>query len=117
MGHCEIDMVIHVGSLLSGDQAGYAYLKDDMAAVVNVCHQAGALCKVIIEAALLTDEEKVVACLLAVEAGADFCKTSTGFGPGGATTHDVALMRLAVGPRWASRPREASGTIRQPWPW
>ena len=108
-GAREIDMVIHVGSLLSGDQARYAYVKDDVATVVDVCHQAGALCKVIIEAALLTDEEKVVACLLAVEAGADFCKTSTGFGPGGATTHDVALMRLAVGPQVGIK---AAGGIR-----
>ncbi len=108
-GAREIDMVIHVGSLLSGDPAGYAYVRDDVASVVAVCHQAGALCKVIIEAALLTDEEKVVACLLAVEAGADYCKTSTGFGPGGATTRDVALMRLAVGSRAGIK---AAGGIR-----
>jgi deoxyribose-phosphate aldolase len=97
-GAREIDMVIHVGALKSASVSGYARVREDVAAVVALCHPAGAICKVIIEAALLTDEEKVVACLLAVDAGADFCKTSTGFGPGGATPEDVALMRLTVGP-------------------
>jgi len=66
--------------------------------VVTVSHNADALVKVIIETALLDDNEKVVACLLAKEAGADFVKTSTGFSSGGATVHDVALMRRTVGP-------------------
>ena len=66
--------------------------------MVQVAHAANALVKVIIETALLTDEEKVIACLLAKEAGADFVKTSTGFSGGGATVHDIALMRRAVGP-------------------
>jgi len=66
--------------------------------VVAVAHDADALVKVIIEAALLNDDEKIVACLLAKEAGADFVKTSTGFSSGGATVHDVALMRRTVGP-------------------
>lgn len=91
----EIDMVINVGALKSGD---YALVKRDIKGVVNVCHGKGAICKVIIEAALLTEEEKVKACTLAKEAGADFVKTSTGFGPGGATVEDVALMRQVVGP-------------------
>ncbi|MBI5166795.1 MAG: deoxyribose-phosphate aldolase [candidate division NC10 bacterium] len=91
----EIDMVINVGALKSGD---YALVKRDIEGVVNVCHGKGAICKVIIEAALLTEEEKVKACTLAKEAGADFVKTSTGFGPGGATVEDVALMRQVVGP-------------------
>ena len=68
------------------------------AGVVEIGHAAGALVKVIIETALLTDEEKVIACLLAKEAGADFVKTSTGFSGGGATVHDIELMRKTVGP-------------------
>ncbi|MGI5915608.1 MAG: deoxyribose-phosphate aldolase [Anaerolineae bacterium] len=94
LGAAEIDMVIHAGALKAG---GYALVRDDIAAVAAACRDGGALLKVIIEAALLTDEEKVIACLLAVEAGADFVKTSTGFGPGGATAADVALMRFTVG--------------------
>jgi deoxyribose-phosphate aldolase len=94
-GAGEIDMVIDIGALRSGD---HALVERDIAGVVEVCRAAGAHCKVIIEAAMLTDEEKVVASLLAKRAGADFVKTSTGFGPGGATVYDVALMRRAVGP-------------------
>ncbi len=94
-GASEVDMVINVG-WLKGQE--YAAVRDDIAAVVRVAHSHGALCKVIIEAALLTDAEKVAACLLAVDANADFVKTSTGFGPGGATVADVALMRAVVGP-------------------
>ena len=94
-GAREVDMVIDVGALKAGD---YARTRDDVAAVAEAAHVLGAHLKTIIEAALLTDEEKVIACLLAVEAGADFVKTSTGFGPGGATAEDVALMRATVGP-------------------
>ncbi len=94
-GASEIDMVIAVGALKAGD---YATVRDDIAAVAAACRQGGALLKVIIETAYLTDLEKAIACLLIVEAGADFAKTSTGFGPGGATEHDVRLMRAAVGP-------------------
>ena len=94
-GATEIDMVINIGALKAGDNELVAR---DICAVVTVAHQANALVKVIIETALLTDEEKTVACLLAKEAGADFVKTSTGFSSGGATAHDVALMRRAVGP-------------------
>jgi deoxyribose-phosphate aldolase len=89
-------MVINVGALKSKD---YALVERDIATVARTCHAGGALLKVIIEAALLTDEEKVIACQLAKAAGADYVKTSTGFGPGGATVHDVALMREAVGPK------------------
>jgi deoxyribose-phosphate aldolase len=92
-GAKEIDMVINVGALKSGDDD--LVLRDIMA-VTEACRDGSALSKVIIEAALLTDEEKVRACLLAREAKADFVKTSTGFGPGGATAHDVALMKEAV---------------------
>jgi deoxyribose-phosphate aldolase len=81
----------------------------DIASVARVCHADHALLKVIIEAALLTDEEKVIACQLAKVAGADFVKTSTGFGPGGATPEDVALMRRVVGPTIGVK---AAGGIR-----
>jgi deoxyribose-phosphate aldolase len=94
-GANEVDMVINVGALKSGD---LGVVERDIAAVVSVCRDCGVLSKVIIEAALLTDEEKVTACTLAKAAGANYVKTSTGFGPGGATVADVALMRRVVGP-------------------
>ena len=94
-GATEIDMVINIGALKAGETELVAR---DIRGVVQVAHAANALVKVIIETALLTDEEKVIACLLAKEAGADFVKTSTGFSGGGATVHDIALMRRAVGP-------------------
>lgn len=94
-GATEIDMVINIGALKAGDNQIVA---SDIRAVVETSHKAGALTKVIIETALLTDEEKVVACLLAKEAGADYVKTSTGFSGGGATVHDIELMRRTVGP-------------------
>jgi deoxyribose-phosphate aldolase len=93
-GAREVDMVINVGALKSGD---LRCVERDIEAVTSPCRDAGATSKVIIEAALLTDEEKVTACTLAKAAGADFVKTSTGFGPGGATVADVALMRRVVG--------------------
>ncbi|MBI5879871.1 MAG: deoxyribose-phosphate aldolase [Chloroflexi bacterium] len=93
-GADEIDMVINIGALKSGD---LDVVERDVHAVVEVAHALGAIVKVIIEAALLTDDEKVQACVLSKAAGADFVKTSTGFGPGGATAHDVALMRKTVG--------------------
>jgi len=105
-GATEIDMVINIGALKSGD---YELVKRDIATVVRTCHNNRAICKVIIEAALLTDEEKVKACELAKAAGADYVKTSTGFGPGGATVEDVALMRRVVGPRMGIK---AAGGIR-----
>jgi len=92
-GATEIDMVINVGALKSGrDELVYR----DIRAVVEACMDGGALCKVILETALLTDDEKTRACLAARRARADFVKTSTGFGPGGATAEDVALMSRAV---------------------
>ena len=94
-GATEVDMVIHVWALKDGHRD---LVEGDIAAVARACHANGAILKVIIEAALLTDEEKTIACQLAQEAGADFVKTSTGFGPGGATVEDVALMRSVVGP-------------------
>lgn len=95
-GASEIDMVINVGALKSRD---YELVEGDIAAIARACHAGNAILKVIIENALLTDEEKVVACQLAKVAGADFVKTSTGFGPGGATVEDVRLMRKVVGPK------------------
>lgn len=94
-GATEVDMVINVGALKSKD---YALVERDIASVARTCQAGGAILKVIIEAALLSDEEKVVACQLAKAAGSDYVKTSTGFGPGGATVQDVALMRRSVGP-------------------
>jgi len=93
-GAREVDMVINIGALKSGDDC---LVEDDIRAVVEAAHQDHILCKVIIETALLTDEEKVRACLAAKNAGADFVKTSTGFAKGGATANDVALMRHTVG--------------------
>jgi deoxyribose-phosphate aldolase len=93
-GASEIDMVINVGALKSGD---LRLVEQDIEAVTVPCRQAGVVSKVIIEAALLSDEEKVTASTLTKAAGADFVKTSTGFGPGGATIADVMLMRRVVG--------------------
>ncbi len=105
-GAREIDMVLPIGLLKAGE---IDTVRADLQAVVTVCHAAGALCKVILETALLTAEEKVLAARLAVEAGADFVKTSTGFGPGGATVDDVALLRRVVGPSIGVK---AAGGIR-----
>jgi len=93
-GASEIDMVLNVGALKSGD---LRLVERDIEAVTSPCRECAVLSKVIIEAALLTNEEKVTACTIAKAAGADYVKTSTGFGPGGATAADVALMRRVVG--------------------
>jgi deoxyribose-phosphate aldolase len=105
-GAQEIDMVINVGALRSGD---FEAVKLDIQGVVNVSHEAGAIVKVILETALLDDNQKAVACTLAKMAGGDFVKTSTGFGPSGASVQDVALMRQVVG---AEMGVKASGGIR-----
>jgi deoxyribose-phosphate aldolase len=105
-GAREVDMVINIGALKSNDPRT---VERDIEAVTGPCRAAGAVSKVIIEAAFLTDEEKVVACTLAKAAGADFVKTSTGFGPGGATVADVALMRRVVG---AEMGVKASGGVK-----
>lgn len=105
-GAQEIDMVVNVGALRGGETG---IVEADIRAVVDACHDQGAILKVIIETALLNDEEKVLACNLAVAAGADFVKTSTGFSRSGATTDDVALMRRTVGPSVGVK---ASGGIR-----
>ena len=105
-GAREIDMVINIGALKSGD---LRLAERDIEAVAAPCREAGALSKVIIEAALLSDEEKITACTLAKAAGADYVKTSTGFGPGGATAADVALMRRVVGEEMGVK---AAGGVR-----
>ena len=104
MGAEELDMVIHVGAAKAGD---WALVQRDIEGVVKAA--AGRTVKVIIETCLLTDEEKVKACEAAKAAGAHFVKTSTGFSTGGATTHDIALMRKTVGPEMGVK---ASGGIR-----
>jgi deoxyribose-phosphate aldolase len=105
-GAREVDMVINVGALKSGDDCLVEY---DIRAVVEVAHEYDVTCKVIIETALLTDEEKVRACQAAKNAGADFVKTSTGFAKGGATVADIALMRRTVGPQLGVK---ASGGVK-----
>ncbi len=105
-GATEIDMVLNVGALKAGD---LTLATQDIHEVVQVGHNAGSIVKVIIETSLLNDEEKVTACLLAKEAGADFVKTSTGFSGGGATVDDVNLMRRVVGPEMGVK---ASGGVR-----
>jgi deoxyribose-phosphate aldolase len=105
-GAREVDMVINVGMLKSGE---YKYVEEDILSVVSAAHSFGVLTKVIIETGLLTDEEKVKACMLAKHAGADFVKTSTGFVKGGATVGDIALMRKVVGPELGVK---ASGGVR-----
>ena len=105
-GAREIDMVINIGALKSGD---LRTVEHDIEAVAAACRECGALSKVIIEAALLSTDEKITACTLAKAAGADYVKTSTGFGPGGATAADVALMRRVVG---AEMGVKAAGGVR-----
>ncbi len=105
-GAQEVDMVINIGALKAGLNELVA---KDIRSVVEAAHKGGAIVKVIIEVALLSDEEKVIASLLSKEAGADFVKTSTGFASGGATVYDVELMRRAVGPQMGVK---AAGGVR-----
>lgn len=105
-GATEVDMVINVGRLKSKE---YEYVEHDIFAVVSTAKRYGVLTKVILETGLLTDEEKVVACVIAKRAGADFVKTSTGFSKGGATAGDIALMRYVVGSAMGVK---ASGGVR-----
>lgn len=105
-GARELDLVINVGALKSGDRELVAR---ELAAFAGLCRSAGALSKVILETALLSDAEKVECCELARAAGADFVKTSTGFAKSGASVHDVALLRRAVGPAMGVK---ASGGVR-----
>lgn len=105
-GAREVDMVMNVGALKSGDDC---LVEHDISSVVQAAHEYSVICKVIIETALLTDEEKVRACVAARNAGADFVKTSTGFSKGGATVADVALMRSTVGSQLGVK---ASGGVK-----
>jgi deoxyribose-phosphate aldolase len=93
-GAAEIDMVINIGALKS---EAYGLVMNEVLAVTGTAHNQGALVKIILETALLTHKEKIIACLISQTAGADFVKTSTGFGTGGATIEDVELMRRVVG--------------------
>ncbi|WP_378951627.1 deoxyribose-phosphate aldolase [Pelosinus sp. sgz500959] len=104
-GATEVDMVIAIGRLKAGEDAA---VEDDIRKVVDVAY-GKALVKVIIETCLLTDEEKIRACMLALRAGADFVKTSTGFSTGGATKEDISLMRKTVGDQMGVK---ASGGIK-----
>lgn len=105
-GAQEIDMVINIGALKSAD---YTLVAHDINEIANACHEGDAILKVIIETCLLTEEEKVIACLLAKQAGADYVKTSTGFSTTGATPEDIALMRRVVGPELGVK---AAGGVR-----
>lgn len=105
-GAAELDMVQNIGALRSGQLEA---VRDEIAAVAQLAHSRKAIVKVIIETCLLTDEEKIIACRIAVEAGADFVKTSTGFAASGAAVEDVRLMRQTVGNAAGVK---ASGGIR-----
>jgi deoxyribose-phosphate aldolase len=105
-GATEIDMVINIGALKARD---LDLVAKDIRGVVQVAHSRGPIVKVILETVLLTDEEKTIGCLISKEAGADFVKTSTGFAGGGATVHDIELMRRVVGPDMGVK---ASGGVR-----
>lgn len=105
-GANEVDMVINVGLLKGGERDA---VQRDIATLAAACHAGGAILKVILETCLLTDDEKRIACELSRSAGADFVKTSTGFGAAGATESDIALMRTAVGSEMGVK---ASGGIR-----
>jgi deoxyribose-phosphate aldolase len=105
-GASEIDMVINIGALKS---EAYGLIMNEVQSVTATAHNQGALVKVILENSLLTRREKIIACLISQVAGADFVKTSTGFGTGGATVEDVELMRRVVGPEMGVK---AAGGIR-----
>jgi deoxyribose-phosphate aldolase len=102
----EVDMVMNVGAMRSGDREA---VENDIRGVAEVCHEGGAILKVILENAYLSQQEKVEACRIVQKAGADYVKTSTGFGPSGATVEDVRLMRQTVGPEMGVK---AAGGIR-----
>lgn len=105
-GAQELDMVINIGALRSG---GLEVVRSDIQGVADIAHNSGCILKVILENAYLSNEQKVMACRIAIEAGADYVKTSTGFGPSGAAEDDVRLMRQTVGPSVGVK---AAGGIR-----
>jgi len=102
----EIDVVLNIGRLISGD---LEYVEQDIQAVVDACHEGGVKCKVILENAYLTDEQKVTACKICEKCGADFTKTSTGYAPSGSTIHDLKLMRANTKPEMQVK---AAGGVR-----
>ena len=106
-GCVEVDVVLNIGRLLSGD---YDYVEKDLKAVVDAAHERGALVKVIFENAYLTDEQKIKACEICAKVGADYTKTSTGYAPGGATIHDLKLMRAHTP---ATMKLKAAGGVRK----
>lgn len=106
MGVTEVDMVLNVGRLKDQD---YRIVHEDVAVVADAAHENNALLKVIIETGLLSHDEKIAACVICKEAGADFVKTATGFNGGGATAADIALMRTVVGSEMGVK---ASGGVR-----
>ncbi len=105
-GATEVDMVMNIGAMKG---SAYELVYEEVKAVAEVCHQRGVHLKVILEMCYLNQREKIIGCLLSKQAGADFVKTSTGFGPGGATVEDVSLMRRVVGPEMGVK---AAGGIR-----
>ena len=109
LGADDVDMVLNVGLLKSATRTDYDAVRQDIRGVVEIAHGGGAIVKVILETCLLTFEEKLRACEIALAAGADFLKTSTGFSTGGATTDDISLMRSVAGIRAGVK---ASGGIR-----
>ena len=111
-GATEIDMVINIARMLDGD---YDYVRRDIAAVVETAREFGRGVKVILEIGYLTDEQKVKACELAVEAGAEYVKTCTGFGPGKATVHDVSLLKAAVGDRAKVKASGGVASLEDQW--
>ena len=106
-GAVELDMVLNIGRLISGQ---YDYVEQDIRAVTEAAHKRGAIVKVILENAYLSDEQKAKACVLAERAGADFVKTSTGYAPTGATIDDLKLMRATCSP---SVRVKAAGGVRE----
>lgn len=111
-GGTEIDMVINIARMLEGD---YDYVRDDIAAVVKTAAEFGVGVKAIIETGYLNDDQKVKACELAVEAGAQFVKSCTGYGPGKATVHDISLMKQTVGDRCLVKASGGVGSLEDAW--
>ena len=111
-GASEIDMVINIARMLEGD---YDYVRQDIAAVVETAREFGRGVKVILEIGYLTDEQKVKACELAVEAGAEYVKSCTGFGPGKATVHDISLMKSVVGDRAKVKASGGVASLEDQW--
>lgn len=111
-GATEIDIVINIARLIDGD---YSYVRDDIAAVVNVCSQFKVGVKVIIEVGYLNDEQKRTAARLSIEAGAEYVKTCTGFGPGKATLHDVCLIRDEIGDKGKIKASGGVASLEDQW--